>query len=116
MDAYPDGVAPAEPVPARRGPRLLSLGELERVRDRLARRVGEVRDGLIARSCAQARAREQLERMLLEPGRYRYLRISNKDLGQPGCTTYESVPRLGLVGMLMGWWQVKVSSGCPLAT
>jgi hypothetical protein len=116
MDAYPDGLAPPEPVPTRGGPRLLSLGELERVRDRLARRVGEVRDNLIARSCAQARAREKLERMLLEPGRYRYLRISNKDLGQPGCTTYESVPRLGLVGMLMGWWQVKVSSGCPLAT
>jgi hypothetical protein len=24
-------------------------------------------------------------------------------------------PRLGLIGMLMGWWQVKLSSGCPLA-
>jgi hypothetical protein len=23
-------------------------------------------------------------------------------------------PRLGLIGMLMGWWQVKLSSGCPL--
>ena len=22
---------------------------------------------------------------------------------------------LGLVGMLMGWWQVKLSSGCPPA-
>jgi hypothetical protein len=53
--------------------------------------------------------------MLLEPGRHRYVRISNRDLGVPGCTTYESVPRLGLIGMLMGWWQVKVSSGCPLA-
>jgi hypothetical protein len=25
-------------------------------------------------------------------------------------------PRLGLIGMLMGWWQVKLSSGCPLAS
>jgi len=25
-------------------------------------------------------------------------------------------PRVGLVGMFMGWWQVKLSSGCPLAT
>src|SRR5947209_8298032 len=25
-------------------------------------------------------------------------------------------PRLGLIGMMMGWWQVKLSSGCPLAT
>ena len=24
-------------------------------------------------------------------------------------------PRLGLIGMLMGWWEVKLSSGCPLA-
>ena len=23
---------------------------------------------------------------------------------------------LGLIGMLMGWWRVKISSGCPLAT
>ena len=22
---------------------------------------------------------------------------------------------MGLIGMLMGWWQVKLSSGCPLA-
>jgi hypothetical protein len=25
-------------------------------------------------------------------------------------------PRLGLIGMLAGWWHVKLSSGCPLAT
>jgi hypothetical protein len=25
-------------------------------------------------------------------------------------------PRLGLIGMLMGWWRVVISSGCPLAT
>ncbi len=24
-------------------------------------------------------------------------------------------PRYGLLGMLMGWWRVKISSGCPLA-
>ena len=22
----------------------------------------------------------------------------------------------GIIGMLMGWWHVKLSSGCPLAT
>jgi hypothetical protein len=115
IEAYPDALSAPEPTRSH-GPRLLSFGELERVRDRLAVRLDEVRDELIARSCAHARAREQLERMLLEPGSYRYLRITNKDLGQAGCTAYESVPRLGLVGMLMGWWQVKVSSGCPLAT
>ena len=37
------------------------------------------------------------------------------DLGEPGCGAWEVRPRLGLIGMLMGWWQVKLSSGCPLA-
>ncbi|MCW3063819.1 MAG: hypothetical protein JWN32_991 [Solirubrobacterales bacterium] len=116
IDARPGVLgAPAE-APARGGPRVLSLGELERVRDRLADRLQDVRHELIARATEQAAWRELLERMLLAPGRYRHVRVRNADLGMPGCTTYESVPRLGLVGVLMGWWQVKVSSGCPLAT
>ena len=57
-----------------------------------------------------------LERMLLEPGRYRFARISCRELGEPGCGVWQVRPRLGLIGMLMGWWQVKLSSGCPLAT
>ena len=36
-------------------------------------------------------------------------------LGVPGCGEYRVVPRLGLIGMLAGWWHVKISSGCPLA-
>jgi hypothetical protein len=115
MDAYPGQLSAPAASPARGGPRVLSLGELERVRDRLADRLQDVRGELIARAKEHAAARELLERMLLEPGRYRYVRVRNRDLGQPGCTSYESVPRLGVVGMLMGWWQVKVSSGCPLA-
>jgi hypothetical protein len=116
MDAYP---GPIDAPPAglvTRGPRVLTLGELERVRDRLADRLQDVRAELIELAKRQEGARELLERMLLEPGRYRYVRVCNGDLGLPGCTTYMSVPRLGLIGMMMGWWQVKVSSGCPLAT
>ena len=64
----------------------------------------------------QAAKRVQLERMLLEPGRYRFMRISNREIGEPGCGVWQVRPRLGLIGMLMGWWQVKLSSGCPLAT
>ena len=52
--------------------------------------------------------------MLLEPGKHRFERVSCSDLGQPGCGAWEVRPRLGLIGMLMGWWQVKLSSGCPL--
>jgi hypothetical protein len=25
-------------------------------------------------------------------------------------------PRWSFIGMLMGWWRVVISSGCPLAT
>jgi hypothetical protein len=105
------------PAPSGRyaGPRMLSLGELERTRDELAGRVAElraVRAGLIER---QAAKRLLVERMLLEPGHHKWVRVTNDDIGEPGCKTWHVRPRLGLVGMLAGWWHVKVSSGCPLA-
>ena len=56
-----------------------------------------------------------LERMLLDPASHRYARVSRADLGEPGCGVWQVKPRLGLIGMLMGWWEVKLSSGCPLA-
>jgi hypothetical protein len=98
------------------GPRLLSLGELERVRDDLADRVADVRRQLHERAEEEERKRELLERMLLEPGRYKWVRVTARELGRGDCGAYHVRPRLGVVGMLMGWWQVKVSSGCPLAT
>jgi hypothetical protein len=52
--------------------------------------------------------------MYADPPAHRRVRLRNADLGLPGCTTYEVAPRLGIVGMLAGWWHVKVSSGCPL--
>ena len=64
----------------------------------------------------QAEARLVIERMLLEPGRYRWVRVTNADIGEPGCKNWHVRPRLGLIGMLAGWWHVKISSGCPLAT
>src|SRR3984885_15220717 len=103
VTAYPLGGLDDKPTRASATPRLLDLGELERVRDELADRV-------------QAANRVTLERMLLNPGRYRFVRISNRDIGEPGCGVWQVRPRLGLIGMLMGWWQVKLSSGCPLAT
>jgi hypothetical protein len=42
------------------------------------------------------------------------VKISRHDIGEPGCGGWHSQPRLGPLGMLMGWWRVKVSSGCPL--
>jgi hypothetical protein len=107
--------APAVAVAAG-GPRVLSLGELERVRDALAERVRDAHDELARRGAEQERHRARLEAMLLEPGRHRFSQVARRDLGLEGCGVWQVRPRLGLVGMLMGWWQVKLSSGCPLAT
>jgi hypothetical protein len=52
--------------------------------------------------------------MILEPAKHRFARVMRHELGEPGCGAWQVRPRLGLIGMLMGWWQVKLSSGCPL--
>ncbi|MGI8714153.1 MAG: hypothetical protein ACR2NR_13440 [Solirubrobacteraceae bacterium] len=107
--------APLPAVPGSGPPRLLSLGELEVVRDELTERLRDARVRITRRADEQAERRVLLERMLLEPGRHRFTRVSCHDLGEPGCGVWQVRPRLGLIGMLMGWWQVKLSSGCPLA-
>jgi hypothetical protein len=98
------------------GPRVLSLCELERLRDRLAGRQADARAESAAVGERQERARVKLERMLLAPGKHRFARIANADLGEGGCGVWQVRPRLGLIGMLAGWWHVKLSSGCPLST
>jgi len=96
-----------------RGPRLLGLEELERVRDDLADRLSDVRAQAAAQAERQAEARVLIERMLLDPGAYPWVRVANADIGEPGCKHWHVRPRLGLIGMLAGWWHVKISSGCP---
>lgn len=96
-------------------PRVLDLGELEAVRDRLAARAAEARQALVERRRVEAENRELVERMLAAPQDFKWVRVSREDLGLPGCGHWHSRPRLGPIGMLMGWWRVKVSSGCPLA-
>ena len=96
-------------------PRALDLGDLERVRDDLATRIGEARLVLDRRAELETDNRELLKRMLANPAQFKWLRISRADVGEPGCGHWHSRPQLGMLGMLMGWWRVKVSSGCPLA-
>jgi hypothetical protein len=96
-------------------PRVLGLGELERIRDDLAERVGAARRTLCERSRLEAANRELLRGLIEAPERHKWVRVSRADVGQPGCGAWHSLPRLGPIGMLMGWWRVKVSSGCPLA-
>jgi hypothetical protein len=114
VTAYPMGGLEQPTGPAGE-PRLLDLGELEEVRDELAERLRGARITIAESAEVQAANRLNLERMLLDPGKYRFVRISCQDLGEPGCGVWQVRPRLGLLGMLMGWWQVKLSSGCPLA-
>jgi len=96
-------------------PRILDLGELERLRDELAGRVGEARQTLRERARVETDNRELLRRMLADPQSFKWVQVKRSDIGEPGCGAWHSRPRLGPLGMLMGWWQVKVSSGCPLA-
>jgi hypothetical protein len=114
VTAFPMGGLPETASPTARDPRILSLGELESVRDELAERVQTARITIAQRAEVQAAYRVTLERMLLDPARHRFTRVSCRDLGEPGCGVWHVRPRLGLIGMLMGWWQVKLSSGCPL--
>ena len=112
LAAYPH--LPAAGVTASHaGPRLLGLGELERTRDALADRLAAVREEAARQGERQAEKRLLIERMLLDPGAYRWVRVANEDIGEPGCKHWHSRPRFGLIGMLMGWWRVKISSGCP---
>jgi len=102
-------------VPSRGGPRLLSLGELERVRDDLASRLAENRHVLGDRTYVEERNRCRIEEMMLEPEKHKWVRVSNEDIGERGCKHWHVRPRFGVLGMLMSWWRVRISSGCPLA-
>lgn len=96
------------------GPRIQSLGELEALRDALDGRLRAARAQLAQAADREAGARLRLEAMLADPAGHPFHQVTRADLGMPGCGAYQVRPRLGLVGMLMGWWQVKLSSGCPL--
>jgi hypothetical protein len=103
------------PAASRRlaGGRVLGLAELEIERDRLVGSLMRSRERVERRECNRAAARACLEAMLAEPRRFKFARLPLAALGEPGCGSYQCRPRLGLVGMLAGWWEVKLSSGCP---
>jgi hypothetical protein len=113
-EAFPRFRIDARVPAASAEPRALGLGELESVRDALADQVADGRRALEERARLETANRELLERMLAAPEKHRWLRISRADIGEPGCGHWHSRPHLGPLGMLMGWWRVKVSSGCPL--
>jgi hypothetical protein len=102
-------------VPAVGGPRILGVAELERVRDGLAVRLREAQAELARQGEIEEANRGLLESMIAAPERYRWVRIDAREIGEPSCRQWHSRPRWGVLGMLFGWWRVKLSSGCPLA-
>jgi hypothetical protein len=102
-------------VSSRGGPRVLSLVELEELRDELADRLEHNRKVLGDRTYVEELNRCQIEEMLLEPERHKWMVIRNEDIGEPGCKSWHVRPRFGVLGMLLNWWRVRISSGCPLA-
>ncbi len=101
--------------PTSRGPgaRMLTMGELEELRDGLVEHVHRARVALDERGATEEHNRRLIEHMLLDPENHRWVHVSNEDIGEPGCTHWHVRPRYGLLGMLMRWWRVVVSSGCP---
>jgi hypothetical protein len=95
------------------GARLMTLGELEELRDELVEQVRRGRAALDQRGLAEEGSRRLIEEMLLDPDSHRWVHVSSEDIGEPGCTHWHVRPRYGLLGMLMRWWRVVVSSGCP---
>jgi hypothetical protein len=113
---WPRTELPRPLVASRGGPRLLSLGELEELRDDLALRVSDARSTLSDRTRVEEQNRRLIEEMLLEPERHKWRLVSAEDIGERGCRHWHVRPRWSFIGMLMGWWRVVISSGCPLAT
>ena len=102
-------------VRSRGGPRVLSFKELEQLRDDLAERLERNRRALSDRTWVEEQNRRRIEEMMLEPERHRWVRVGNEDIGERGCKHWHVRPRWGILGMLLNWWRVRISSGCPLA-
>ena len=113
--AFTAAVALRYEDPPRRAPapRLLALGELETQRDALADALHEERRAEHERGTRHEDARRLREEMLLDPSSHQYVRVSNDDIGEPGCHSWHVRPSYGMLGRLMRWWRVRISSGCP---
>ena len=74
----------------------------------------DARRSLSDRTYVEEKHRRRIEEMLLEPEKHKWVRIDNEDIGEPGCKHWHVMPRWGLLGILMNWWRVRISSGCPL--
>jgi hypothetical protein len=102
-------------VSSRGGPRVLTLSELERVRDALVERLQINRAELGQRTHVEEQYRRLIEEMMLSPEEHQWERVSAADIGERGCKHWHVRPKWGVLGVIMSWWRVVISSGCPLA-
>jgi DNA-binding transcriptional regulator YhcF (GntR family) len=108
IDVAPATVRPSEP-------RVAGAAELEATRDALLHQLAAARAAAERRAAGERRAREVRDAIVADPAGHRWEVVSSADTGEEGCVTWEVAPRMGPLGALMRWWQVKVSGGCPLA-
>jgi DNA-binding transcriptional regulator YhcF (GntR family) len=94
-------------------PRLISIDELETIRDDLIARLGRAQGEARRAEERQGAARRWREEALADPSAHRWEYATREDLGEPGCGRVEVRPAWGPIGALMDWWRVKMSSGCP---
>ena len=103
-------------VPSRGGPRMLTLYELERAPRRPRRAAPRRPPHAADRTWVEEQNRRLIEEMMLEPEKHKWVRVGNEDIGERGCKHWHVRPRWGILGMMLNWWRVRISSGCPLAT
>ena len=114
--AFPLSPTPAPRIGGSAGARLQTFAELEQRRDALEAALARIRKQADAAGERQERARGRLEAIMLDPAAHRWERVSHEDIGEPGCRHCHARPRMGLLGLLLNWWRVVISSGCPLCT
>ena len=92
VSAYPRGELDWQ-VSSPGGPRLLDVGDLEALRDELAgARRGRPAASLRARADVEQAGREHIEALVADPGSHKWERVSNDDIGEPGCKYWHSTP------------------------
>ena len=118
LASYPgDARAAGEPTHPLLRPKahVADVGELEAIRDELMERLKSARGAAEERGARERDARARRDAIVEDPAAHKWESVSNEELGEPGCTTWEVEPKWGPVGALMNWWRVRVSGGCPLA-
>lgn len=118
LAAYPEAHSgdrePRHPLLRPKG-HIAGVEELEAIRADLTRRLAAARAAAERKGEMEELARGRIEEMVRNPEKHRWEIVTSDQTGDPGCKNWRVVPRYGPAGAIMGWWRVKVSSGCPLA-